>query len=103
MLGLLMAGVLLKPVLAIACEVHDVQRVLAGEPQATAAELTDAGSGESCCSLPDCNDCCAHTTALLSALNSVPAAPMAASPLPSLSVEFQPTAFPVPFRPPIAV
>ena len=100
MLGLLMAGVMMKPVLAIACEIHDMQKIVAAEP-AAAAEAPGPGSGESCCSLPDCNDCCAHTTALLPILNLAPAAPMAASSLPSLSVEFEPTAFPVAFRPPI--
>lgn len=101
MLGLLMIGILVKPMLAIACEIHDVQRV-AADAMLTVAEAPDADSDESCCPLPDCNDCCAHTTALMPALNSVPTALMAASPLPSMSVEFEPTAFPVPFRPPIA-
>jgi len=98
MLGLLMVGVLVKPVLAIACEIHDVQKMTASQTQ-TAAE--EPGSDESCCALPDCNDCCAHTTAVVPEFLIAPAVTMAASPLPSLSVKFEPTAISVAFRPPI--
>lgn len=99
MLGLLMAGILVKPVLAIACEIHDVQKMAASEVQAAAAG--EAGSDESCCSLPDCNDCCAHTTAVVPEFLVAPAVAMAVSPLPSLSVKFEPAAISVAFRPPI--
>src|SRR5687767_7907199 len=91
MLGLLMAGLLAKPVLAIACEIHDVQKTAASAVQAIAAE--ESGSDEGCCSLPDCNDCCAHTTAVVPEFLVVPAVAVAASPPPSLSVKFEPAAF----------
>lgn len=99
MLGLLMAGILAKPVLAIACEIHDVQKMAASAGQAGGAEESD--SDESCCSLPDCNDCCAHTTAVIPQFDIVPAIAIVAVRLPLLSVKFEPTAIAAAFRPPI--
>lgn len=99
MLGLLMAGILVKPVLAIACEIHDVQKMAANAGQATGVE--EPGSDESCCLLPDCNDCCAHTTAVVPQFDIVPAVAIAVVPLPLLSVKFEPTAIAAAFRPPI--
>ncbi len=100
--GLLVAGVLVKPVLAIACEIHDAARAAVEFSQAAPEAMPEPGQDEACCALPDCSDCCAHTVALLPALATLRAAPAIASPLPLLSVEFEPTAHAVAFRPPIA-
>lgn len=101
LLGLLVVGTLVKPVLAIACEIHDVQRAAAEASQNGPEAASQPGQEESCCSLPDCNDCCAHTVALLPALDVARATPAAAALLSSLSIEFEPAAFAVAFRPPI--
>lgn len=104
LLVLLGAGILVKPVLAIACEIHDSQRSAADASQDGASGIApEQSQDEGCCALPDCNDCCAHTVALLSMSAVLRAGPAAASPLPSLSVAFEPAAFAVAFRPPIAV
>lgn len=100
MLALLMAGVLVKPVLAAECEIRDVQQLIVGEM--AAAEAPHSTSDEDCCSLPNCSDCCAHTIALLPPGGMAATAPMMATVLPALSVDFEPIAFPVAFRPPIA-
>ena len=98
-LALFVAGMLVKPVLAAECEINDALFASSG----TQAVSTDAsGSHEDCCSLPDCNDCCAHSMALQPAFAGATAGSMRASVLPSLSVDFEPIAFPVAFRPPIA-
>lgn len=101
LLGLLIFGILAKPVLAIACELHDIQRSAAETSQDGAKATSQSGQEERCCSLPDCNDCCAHTTAMVPEFFIIPAGAMAASPLPSLSVKFEPAAVSVAFRPPI--
>lgn len=100
MLAMLVAGMLVRPGLAFECEIRDVQHALTGDLQATEAAGTTPN--EDCCSLPNCNDCCAHTIALLPPVGVAAAVPMAAAVLPALSVDFEPIAFPVAFRPPIA-
>lgn len=100
LLGLLMAVVLVKPVLAMTCEIHDAQRVLASGSEAVMTAVQDSAVDE-CCALPACNDCCTHATALLSTLATPSPAVIATSALPSLSVGFEPIALPVAIRPPI--
>ena len=101
-LALLMAGVLVKPVLAAECGIRDAEHVLTGTSQTGADEAPDPPAGEDCCSFADCNDCCAHAAAVMRPLDVTPAVSMTASLRPSLSVDFTPIACPVPFRPPIA-
>jgi hypothetical protein len=103
LLGLLIFGILAKPVLAIACEIHDATRAVAAVSQDAAEAAPASGQDESCCDLPDCNDCCAHTVALMPTLAALRAEPAAAAPLPALSVTFEPAALAVAFRPPILV
>ena len=99
MLALLMAGVLVKPVLAIECEIGDAQPSLADHAQTTGSQAPS--SDEDCCSVLDCDDCCAHSLALHPPVGGASAVPVTAPALPALSVEFKPIAFPVAFRPPI--
>ena len=103
LLGLLFFGILAKPVLAIACEIHDATRAVAEASQGGIEAVSASEQDEGCCALPDCKDCCAHTVALLPALAVLRTAPVAPPPLPSLSVEFEPAALAVAFRPPIRV
>lgn len=99
-MGLLVFGLLVKPVLAAACEIDDARPGLAGQQQSIVA--ADPGTSEDCCLVQDCNACCAQVAAMVPQLKVAAAAPRLASPLPALSVEFEPTAYPVAFRPPIA-
>ena len=100
MLALLMASVLVKPVLAVECEVRDAQRLVSGHMQAAVSEA--AVPGDDCCAALDCSDCCAHTVALQPPTSGGSAVPVTAPALTALSVDFEPIAFPVAFRPPIA-
>jgi hypothetical protein len=101
MLALLVAGVLVRPVLAVECDIRDAQQsVAAGHLQTAGTEAPSPH--EDCCSLPNCSDCCAHIAALLPPFGVAAAVPMTAAVLPALSVDFEPIAFPVAFRPPIA-
>jgi hypothetical protein len=102
MLALLMAGVLVKPVLAAECGIRDAAHALSETSQTGAAEAPDLPAGEDCCAFADCNDCCAHAAAVMRSPDATAAVPMNASLMPSLSVDFEPIACPVPFRPPIA-
>jgi hypothetical protein len=75
--------------------------VLSGEHRPVAA--TDFGASDDCCLGQNCNECCAHTAAMAPQWRVAAAVPAVASPLPSLSMDFEPTADPVAFRPPIAI
>lgn len=100
MLALLLAGVLVKPVLAVECEIRDVRQLVVDHVQTADSEAP--ASDEDCCTAPNCSDCCAHSVALQPLAGGPLAAPMTAPALPALSVDFEPIAFPVAFRPPIA-
>ena len=100
MLCLLVFGLVMQPVLAAACEIDDAQQVLAGSHQPVVT--TDFDGSDDCCLSQNCNECCAHTVAMVPKLKVAPSLPLVASPLPTLSMEFEPTAYPVALRPPIA-
>jgi hypothetical protein len=100
-LALLAFGLLMKPVLAVACEIDDARQGLAGQHQPLVAADPGTG-GEDCCLVQNCNQCCVHTVAVLPPLKVAASFFAVASPLPALSVEFEPTAYPVALRPPIA-
>ena len=101
-LGLLVFGLLVKPVLAMACDIGDAQRTLAGE-HPPAIQAPDAGTGDDCCPSQSCNECCAPTAALLPQIGVAMSSQASTSTLPTLSMQFEPTAYPVGFRPPIAM
>lgn len=101
-LGLLVIGLVMKPVLATVCDIEDTRPAMTGEhqPVATAAQDMDS-AGQECCPAQSCNECCAHTAAMTAALNVVMTSRIVTSPLSTLSVDFTPTAYPVAVRPPI--
>ena len=99
MLALLMAGVLVKPVLAVECEIRGAQLSLVDHAQTAGNEVPS--SDEDCCPVLNCDDCCAHSLALHPPVGGASAVPVTAPALPALSVDFKPIAFPVAFRPPI--
>lgn len=101
-LGLLVLGLLMKPVLVVACEIDDVQRTLAGEHRSPLLEAPASDAGDVCCGVQNCGECCTPAAAVVSQWKLVTALPAMTGPLPSLSVEFEPTARLVAFRPPIA-
>lgn len=98
-LCLLVFGLVMKPVLAVACEIDDARRVLTDGQPVAAAESEDS---DECCPSQNCNECCCPTVAMVPKLKVAASLSLAASPLPALSVEFEPTAYPVALRPPIA-
>lgn len=99
MIAPLLFGVLVKPVLGVACDLRDaaasVAHVVDGAVQAPA----DAGGD--CCCVPGCDDCCTHSVALVARVHSAAAACAPASPAPSPAVVFVPAPQPVALRPPI--
>ena len=103
-LCMLMLGVLVRPVFALACEIDDSQRAYATEHQ----EFSDArdasaedGPQEDCCAVPGCGDCCSHATAAVIQLTAMAAMPSAAHVAESCSSDFQPPPPGVDLRPPI--
>lgn len=94
LIGLLLAAVLLKPVLAFECICADP-----GHGDTVAA--TVAG-GDDCCPGQDCHDCCAHVTAVVAPARSLPLSHAGAA----VSIASAPAYRPRPplgvFRPPIA-
>src|SRR5262245_16636116 len=92
-LGLLVLGMVMKPVLASACEASDVRLALVTKSQ-PATQLPSSGT-ESCCPAQSCNECCAHTVAMTPALNDARTFLRATGPLRRSSLKFEPTAYPV--------
>jgi hypothetical protein len=101
MLGLLLLGLLVKPILAVACEIGDAQQTLAAELE-PATQAPDTGASDDCCLAHSCYECCAHTVALVPPATVAATNQVSASPPPRLSVKFEPPGYPVGFRPPIA-
>jgi hypothetical protein len=107
MLGLLMVGVLMKPVIALAGELHEAGHVQStdqdGHFQDDASVPVDPSDATNPWhALMHFSHCCGHTPALLPLMYLGSFTPVANEPLPQLSVEFQPAVHPVAFRPPIS-
>jgi len=101
-LGLLVLGMVMKPVLASACEIGDAQQVLAAQHQPAAAQVPQSGT-ESCCPAQNCNECCAHTVAMTPPIKVAATFHRATRLSPGPSRNFEPTVYPVGFRPPIVM
>ena len=106
MLGLLMAGVLVKPVIAFAGALHEAEHVAltgdSGHADDGSSELDDPSDAKNPWhELMHFSHCCGQAPALLPLTYLGCITPAATDPLPLLSVAFQPTAHPVAFRPPI--
>lgn len=106
LLGLLMVGVLVKPVLVLAGELHEAEHALltgddghADDGSSDPIEPSDPKNPWH--ALMHFGHCCGQAPALLPLMYLGSITPAATDPLPLLSVEFQPTAHPVAFRPPI--
>ena len=107
MLGLLMAGVLVKPVIAFAGELHEAGHVEStdqdGHFQDDASEPVDPSDATNPWhALMHFSHCCGQAPAMLPTIHVGSVTPVATEPLPRLSVEFQPPVHPVAFRPPIS-
>ena len=107
MLCLLMAGVLAKPMLGFAAELHESGHAQAAgqvghfdeeSPNpADPSHATDAWHA-----LMHYSHCCGQIPALLPLIYLGSVTPVATEPMPRLSAEFQPTFHPVALRPPIS-
>lgn len=98
-LGMLVLGLLVKPVLAANCELEDLQRDVA---QVVLVDATNADAGDECCPGQICGECCTAGTVVPSSGATAGAIAVAAINGPAGAVEFEPAPYPVSIRPPIA-
>lgn len=106
LLGLLMVGVLGKPMIVFAGDLHEAEHALStadiGHAGDGTSDPADApGTSNPWHALMHYADCCGASAALLPLANPGSMTPLATDPLPHLSVDFQPAAHPVALRPPI--
>ncbi|WP_159016964.1 hypothetical protein [Cognatiluteimonas profundi] len=106
-LCLLMAGVLVKPVIAFAGELHEVEHAqLTGDngdaDDGSSDPIDPADPKSPWHALMHFGHCCGQAPALLALMNLGSITPAATDPLPQWSVEFRPSAHPVALRPPIS-
>jgi len=107
MLCLLMAGVLVKPVIAFAGELHEAEHAqLTGDnghaDGGSSDPIDPADSENPWHALMHVGHCCGQAPAVLPLMILGSIVPTGTDPVPEWSVEFQPTAHPVAFRPPIS-
>lgn len=107
MLGLLMAGVLAKPMLGFAAALHESGHAQApGQVGHFYDESPDpvdpSGATNPWHALMHYSDCCGQIPALLPSVYLGSVTLLVTEPLPRLSIELQPTFHPVAFRPPIS-
>lgn len=106
-IGLLLTGIVLRPALAFAEEIHDLTA------HAATASAADSGQQHHRAPAPGQDDpsddghwhlthCCGQQAAVLPRLDLGLLVPVTASPIPATTVSFVPTPHPAPFRPPIA-
>lgn len=105
MLAMLMAGLVMKPVLAFAGDMHEGGHAVVAEGDAHAHDAPEATDPT------DANDplhalmhfahCCGQTPALLQPMQPGPSMPAVAVLLPPWPVTFEPAVHPVDLRPPI--
>jgi hypothetical protein len=98
-LGMLVLGLLVKPVLAANCELEDLQKDFG---QVVLVDATDADAGDECCPGQMCGECCTAVTVVPSSGATVSATAVAAIHTPAGAFEFEPAPYPVSIRPPIA-
>ncbi len=107
MLALLMAGVLVKPVLGFAGELHEAEHAMvAGDHPHDDGDAPTGPTGPSDAKSPwhalmHFGHCCGQTSALLPLVQPGSILPAVTAPLPPWSVAFKPAAQPVALRPPI--
>lgn len=98
-LGVLLIGMVMNPMLAAACQIDDIGDRMSGQHPSVSNHAPSQDGN--CCLAQGCSACCAHVAFFRSALAVASGLPAGAGVLPALSIEFEPTAYPVPFRPPI--
>lgn len=98
-LGLLVFGLLVKPVLAAQCELDDARRAL-GDHKVAVLDAAMAGD-EACCPGESCGECCTACTIMSPAVLIVGAMPVPAGAAVTGATDFAPAPYPVAIRPPI--
>lgn len=98
---MLVAGLLVRPLLVIACDIEDVRGAIAAGQEVVVNAETGNPAGD-CCATTACGECCTPSTLGTPASTRL-AAHVPASPqmLPEPPGRFEPTAYPVDSRPPI--
>ena len=94
LIGLLLAALLLKPVLAFDCTCVD--------PGHGDTVTAAAANGDDCCPGQDCHDGCAHVTALVAPPRMLPLSPAGEAASTASSSPYRPRQPLGVFRPPIA-
>lgn len=107
MLGLLMAGVLVKPVIAFAGTLHEAEHAAVSGDDGHAADgssdpIDPADATNPWHALMHFSHCCGQTPAVLPLLYLGAITPAATDPVLPWTVAFLPTAHPVALRPPIS-
>jgi hypothetical protein len=98
-LGMLVFGLLVKPVLAATCELEDLQWAVG---QVELVDAGDADAGDECCPGQACGECCTAGTAVPPLRAIVGAIAVVTIHAHAGAVEFEPAPYPVSIRPPIA-
>jgi hypothetical protein len=98
-LGLLVFGLLVKPVLAAQCELDDARRAL-GDYKVAVLDA-DAAGDEACCPGESCGECCTASTIVSPAILVIGAMPAPAGAAVIGGTDFAPAPYPVAMRPPI--
>jgi len=100
LLVLLVGGIVAGPVLALDCELRDMQPSTVLDPSDGGSE--EPAPTEDCCAVSDCSNCCSHTVALQPLFDQARSVRVASVVLCSHASAFEPIAVPVALRPPIA-
>ena len=99
---MLVAGLLARPLVVIACDIEDVGTAIAAGQGAVVVDAGIGDTGGDCCANVECGACCAPSTLVTPALARlavrVPVSPQA---LPDPLASFEPMIHPVDARPPI--
>ena len=99
---MLVAGLLVRPLVVIACDIEDVGTAIAAGQGGGVVDAGIGGDGGDCCASIECGECCAPsplvTPALARLAAHVPVSPQA---LPDPPASFEPMIHPVDARPPI--
>ena len=109
MLAMLMAGVVMKPMLAFAGDMHEGGHAVLADDDGHAhdhdapdpVEVDPPDAKDPWHALMHCGHCCGQTPALLQSMQSGPSVPAVSASLPPWPVTFEPAVHPVDLRPPI--
>ncbi len=101
-LGLVVVGLLLKPVQALSCGLDDLHRAAVAAGASPSAQADDDATGDACCLGQRCGDCCAVGVAVMPSRLTAGVMPLAMPPRAMLRVGLLAPPRSEMLRPPIA-